>query len=170
MDIQAVANDLFDELKSRYSNITLGNNEASVTTDPEDARFFKFNWNEYPVSIALDEETLRLIYNKNLTDSVDSSEEMEWYDFARAMKEFAVSHNLTFKPQDMEKLDLEQGDFEFMSQVNTVQESNMHGTSKTSYNKLDRTKMIIRHSKAVDETVSGARSRNINCIFICFTN
>ena len=45
MDIQAVANDLFDELKSRYSNITLGNNEASVTTDPEDARFFKFNWN-----------------------------------------------------------------------------------------------------------------------------
>ncbi len=166
MDIQAVANDLFDELKSRYSNITLGNNEASVTTDPEDARFFKFNWNEYPVSIALDEETLRLIYNKNLTDSVDSSEEMEWYDFARAMKEFAVSHNLTFKPQDMEKLDLEQGDFEFMSQVNTVQESNMHGTSKTSYNKLDRTKMIIRHSKAVDETVSGARSRNINCIFI----
>lgn len=166
MDIEAVAKDLFDEIRARYSNITLGNNEASVTTSPEDARFFKFNFLGNPVSIALDEETLRLIYNKNLTDSVDPSEEQEWYNFAKAMKEFAVSHNLTFKPQDMEKLDLEQGDFEFMSQVNTVQESNMHGTSKTSYNKLDKTRMIIRHSKAVDETVSGARSRNIHCIFI----
>ena len=67
MDIEAVATDLFDEIKARYSNITLGNNEASVTTAPEDARFFKFNFLGNPVSIALDEETLRLIYNKNLT-------------------------------------------------------------------------------------------------------
>ena len=44
MDIEAVAKDLFDEIRARYSNITLGNNEASVTTSPEDARFFKFNF------------------------------------------------------------------------------------------------------------------------------
>ena len=166
MDLQAVANDLFDEIKSRYSKITLGDENASVTTNPSEARFFKFNWNQNPVSIAIDEDNLRLIYNRNLTDSVDSEQEQEWYEFAKTMKEFAVSHNLGFKPQDMEKLDLDQGDFEFLSQVNTVQESNMHGTSKTSYNKLDRTRMVIRHSKHVDEQVPGARSRNINAIFI----
>ena len=82
------------------------------------------------------------------------------------MKEVAVAHNLGFKPKDIEKLELEQGDFEFLSQVNTVQESNMHGTSKTSYNKLDKTRMIIRHSKPVNESVLGARSRNIDVIFI----
>ena len=68
---------------------------------------------------------------------------LQFVHFARAMKEFAVSHNLTFKPQDMEKLDLEQGDFEFMSQVNTVQESNMHGTSKTSYNIIKDFRNIV---------------------------
>lgn len=166
MDLNAVAQDLFDELKSRYSSLTLGDEQAQVTTDPQSARFFKFSWNDNAVSMSVDEENLRLIYNKNLTDAVESEQEQEWYEFARAMKEFAVSHNLGFKPQDVEKLDLEQGDFEFLSQVNTVQESKMHGTSKTSYRPLDKTKMVIRHTKAVDESVAGSRSRNISAIFI----
>jgi len=164
MDLNLVAQDLFDELKSRYAHLILGDDQAQTTTDPETARFFKFEWNNNPVSVAIDEDNLRLVYNKNITDSAEL--EQDWYDFARAMKEFAVSHNLGFKPQDIEKVDLEQGDFEFLSQVNTVKENRMHGTSKTSYNKLDKTKMIIRHSKAVDESIPGARSRNIDCIFI----
>ena len=166
MDLNAVAQDLFDELKSRYAKLTLGDNQAQVTSDPALARFFKFNWNNNPVSVSIDEENLRLIYNRSLTDSVDSEQEQEWYEFSRFMKEFAVTHNLGFKPQDVEKLDLEQGDFEFLSQVNTVKESTMHGTSKTSYRPLDKTKMIIRHTKSVEEGVPGARSRNIKAIFI----
>ena len=166
MDLNLVAQDLFDELKSRYSQLTLGDDQAQITTDPQSARFFKLQWNNNPVSLSIDEENVRLIYNRSITDSVDSEQEQEWYEFARAIKEFAVSHNLGFKPQDVEKLDLEQGDFEFLSQVNTVQESTMHGTTKTSYRPLDKTKMIIRHNKTVDESIPGARSRNISAIFI----
>jgi hypothetical protein len=166
MDLNFTAKDLFDELKSRFSNLTLGDESAQTTVSPEEARFFKFSWNNNPISISIDEENLRLIYNKNLTGTVESEQEQQWYDFARFMREFAVSHNLGFKPQDVEKIDLEQDDFEFLSSVNTVQESKMHGTPKTSYDKLDKTKMIIRHSKHVDETIPGSRSRNIDCIFI----
>ena len=166
MDLSAVASDLFDEIKSRYTNLTLGDDVAQVTTDPQLARFFKFNFNDNPISIAIDETELRLIYNRDITDMLDEEQESDWYSFCRTMREFAVTHNLGFKPQDIEKLDLEQGDFEFMSQVNTVKESKMHGTSKTSYDKLDKTKMIVRHSKKVDEDVPGARSRNISAIFI----
>lgn len=166
MDLTVVSQDLFDELKSRFSNLTLGDQDAMSTTDPSTARFFKFNWHNNPVSISIDEENLRLIYNKNITDSVSEDLENEWYEFASYMREFAISHNMGFKPQDVEKLDLEQGDFEFLSQVNTVQENKMHGTSKSSYDKLDKTRMIIRHSKTVDESIPGARSRNIDCIFI----
>ena len=42
----------------------------------------------------------------------------------------------------------------------------MHGTTRTTYRPLDKTKMIIRHSKVVDESVPGSRSRNIDIIFI----
>ena len=166
MDLSAVAQDLFDEVKSRYTNLTLGDENAQVTTDPQIARFFKFNFADNPVSVAIDEESVRLIYNKDITELLDDETEKQWYDFARTMREFAVTHNMNFKPQDIEKLDLEQGDFEFMSQVNTVKEGKMHGTSKTSYDKLDRTRMIIRHSKSIDEDVPGARSRNISAIFV----
>ena len=48
MDLSAVASDLFDEIKSRYTNLTLGDDVAQVTTDPQLARFFKFNFNETP--------------------------------------------------------------------------------------------------------------------------
>ena len=166
MDLNLVAQDLFDELKSRYAHLTLGDDQAQTTIDPQLARFFKFDWNNNPVSIAIDEENLRLVYNRDLADSLEEQDQQNWYQFARAMREFAITHNLGFKPQDIEKLDLKQGDFEFLSQVNTVQESNMHGTTRTSYRPLDKTKMIIRHSKAVDEAVPGARSRHIKAIFI----
>ena len=62
MDLNAVAQDLFDELKSRYAKLTLGDDQAQVTSDPAQARFFKFNWNNNPVSVSIDEENLRLIY------------------------------------------------------------------------------------------------------------
>ena len=166
MDLNLVSQDLFDELKSRYSHLTLGDESAQTTTDPQLARFFKFDWNNYPVSISIDEDTLRLIYNKELSSSLKAEEQNSWYSFARAMREFAITHNLGFKPQDIQKVDLEQNDFDFISQVNTVQENNMHGTTRTSYRPLDKTKMIIRHSKVVDESVPGSRSRNIDVIFI----
>ena len=56
MDLSAVAQDLFDEIKSRYTNLTLGDDTAQVTTNPQLARFFKFNFNDHPLSIAVDEE------------------------------------------------------------------------------------------------------------------
>ena len=43
MDLNLVAQDLFDELKSRYSHLTLGDDQAQTTTDPQLARFFKFD-------------------------------------------------------------------------------------------------------------------------------
>jgi len=44
--------------------------------------------------------------------------------------------------------------------------SESRNTSKTSYHPLGETRIIIRHSKAVVEEKPGARSRNINDIFI----
>lgn len=46
----------------------------------------------------------------------------------------------------------------------TIGES--RNTTKTSYHPLGETKIIVRHSKAVNEEVPGARSRNIRDIFI----
>ena len=40
------------------------------------------------------------------------------------------------------------------------------GTAKRSYENLNKTKLIIRHKGKVDETVPGARSRQIQSLYI----
>jgi hypothetical protein len=40
------------------------------------------------------------------------------------------------------------------------------GTTKSSYENLDKTRLIIRHTGPVDENVPGARSRHINSLYI----
>ena len=40
------------------------------------------------------------------------------------------------------------------------------GTAKRSYENLDKAKLIIRHKGKVDETVPGARSRQIQSLYI----
>jgi hypothetical protein len=40
------------------------------------------------------------------------------------------------------------------------------GTAKSSYESLDKTRLIVRHSQAVDENVPGSRSRQINSLYI----
>ena len=42
----------------------------------------------------------------------------------------------------------------------------MYGSMKTSYQPLDSVKIIVRHGKAVNEEVRGARSRQISKLFI----
>jgi len=42
----------------------------------------------------------------------------------------------------------------------------VHGSLKTSYQPLDNVKLVVKHSKPVNEEVRGARSRNISKIFI----
>ena len=46
-----------------------------------------------------------------------------------------------------------------------VKES-LTGTAKRSYENLDKTRLIIRHTGKVDETVPGARSRRIESLYI----
>ena len=47
-----------------------------------------------------------------------------------------------------------------------VNESRWHGTSKSSYQDLGPVRLIVRHSRAVDENINGSRSRNIDSIFL----
>jgi len=57
------------------------------------------------------------------------------------------------------------GKFEPESE-NITESVNMTGTTKSSYQKMENAKIIIRHTKSVNEEIKGARSRSIQGIFI----
>jgi hypothetical protein len=185
--------DLFNKIRSKFANIQLGDSAGNVTADPRAAVFFDFEFSENSdnfgrVSISIaDGESMKVFYNQGLVEKIDDEARANWYSFLKELKDFAVEHQVGFDVRDITKSSLTQQDFKNLADVNQtvntgdsmseelnrltklagipVAES-LTGTKRSSYENLDKTRLIIRHAQAVDEDVPGARSRQINSLYI----
>lgn len=174
--IEIIAQDVFDKVRSRFSNLEMGDESGAVTSDPKEARFFDFDFtlegnNLGRVSISLNElGSLKVFYGQDITEDADSIATGIWYDFLKEMRFFAKRRMLRFDTRDITKGNLSKDDFQYLAQngtkENSMNESSMYGGPKTSFRKLENTLLRVRHSKTVDENQRGARSRNINALFI----
>jgi len=175
--IEFIAQDVFDKVRGRFTNVEMGDAEGTITTAPKDARFFDFDFviegnNLGRVSVSINElGSLKVFYSQGITEDVDTVTLNEWYEFLREMRYFAKRRMLRFDTRDITKSNLNKNDFQYLAQTgtkeNNMNESAMIGRGpKTSMRKLENTRLIVRHSKVVDETQKGARSRNINSLYI----
>lgn len=178
-NIKSVSTDLFYKIRSRFSGLKLGSELGEVTINPEEAVFFDFDYmeGENPVghvSISLAEPgNMKVYYSTGITENMDAVQKDSWYDFLRGLREFAKRRLMSFDTRDITKDNLDQRDFSFLSQYATntpvgegIMKEGMYGTNKTSYQKLENTRLIIKHNHQVDETSPGARTRNIGAMFI----
>ena len=182
--------DLFNKIRSQFGNIKIGDENGGATANPEKAVFFEFEYQpdsdtfgSVSISIA-DGENMKVYYNRDLVNKIDENDRDDWYAFLKELKDFAVEHSLTFDVRDITKSNLTKQDYQNLADTNkTVNTDEMSeelsritklagvnegltGTAKRSYENLDKTKLIIRHSGSVDETVPGARSRQIQSLYI----
>ena len=192
---QKTSSDLFNKIRSKFGNITIGDSAGNATADPKQAVFFDFEFSEEQdqfgrVSISLaDGESMKVFYNRDLISKIDEDNRADWYSFIKELKDFAVEHQLKFDVRDITKSSLTKQDYQNLADtnkaVNTAEMSEelaritklaglekapvsegLTGTSKSSFENLDKTKLIIRHKGKVDENVPGARSRQINSLYI----
>jgi len=185
-----IATDLFYKVRSRFSGLKLGAETGQITINPEDARFFDFDYTEDGnaighVSISLAEpNSMKVYFSTGITEGMDDGQKDGWYKFLRELRSFAKRRLLAFDTRDIAKDNLDKRDYEFLSQharpqpadknqivkpvgENIMSESNLYGTKTMSYQKLMDTRLIIKHSKTVmDDTAPGARSRNIAALFV----
>ena len=86
--------DLFNKIRSQFSNIQIGDESGVPTADPSAAVFFEFEFKEDAdtygaVSISLaDGENMKVFYNRNLVDKIDEDSRDEWYAFLKELKDF----------------------------------------------------------------------------------
>ena len=187
--------DLFNKIRSQFSNIRLGDESGAATAEPGSAVFFEFEFQEDAdtfgsVSISLaDGESMKVYYNRDLVSKIDEDSKDEWFAFLKELKDFAVEHQMRFDVRDITKNNLTKQDYENLADTNkTVNTDEMSeelaritklagvdkapvaeglsGTSKSSFENLEKTRLIIRHKGKVDETVPGARSRQIQSLYI----
>jgi hypothetical protein len=185
-----IATDLFYKIRSRFSGLKLGAETGAITINPEEARFFDFDYmeGEQPighVSISLAEQnSMKVYFSHGITESMDDGQKDNWYGFLKELRTFAKRRLLSFDTRDIAKDNLDKRDYQFLSQnaqpkqtePNTIQkpvgesimaESNMYGTKTVSYQKLENTRLIIKHSQQLsDDMAPGARSRNIAGLFV----
>lgn len=179
--IASVAEELFEKICSRFSNVGVNDEQAKETQNPKDARFFNFdyldengvNFGNVTVSIA-DKENLKISYGMSISASLNSVQKDEWYDFLRDMRMFAKRNLLGFIPKDISKNRLDPKDIKKMSTVDgalssndSVTESRLFGTTKTSYEPIaPGVRLTIRHNGTIDDTKNGARTRKIQSVYI----
>ena len=186
-----IATDLFYKIRSRFKGLKLGNETGQITINPEEARFFDFDYMEGEkaighVSISLAESnSLKVYFSTGISESMDVGQKKNWYGFLKELRVFAKRRLMSFDTRDIAKDNLDRRDYEFLTQQkqptpqpNTViqpvgeskmnvNESTMYGSKNVSYQKLMDTRLIIKHSQAVmDDTQPGARTRNISALFV----
>jgi hypothetical protein len=174
--IELISQDVFDKVRSRFVNLEMGDEDGNVTIDPRKARFFDFDFTVESqtlgrVSISLNERgSLKIFYSQGILENRDPMDQDTWFNFLREMRMFAKRRLLRFDTRDITKSNLNKDDFQYLastgSKEQNMSENKMFGSSRTSYRPLEKTRLIIRHSKPVDETQRGSRSRNIQALFV----
>ena len=180
IQIEKIAENLFDKIRSRFDNVNIGDERAKATLDPERARFFNFdyvvdgkNFGNITISI-VDDNNLKVFFARDIDSEMDEAEKQRWYAFLRGLRLFAKRNMISFDIRDITKSGLNIKDLQHANKDanvlgadDVVTESRMYGTSRSSYQQLENVRIIARHSKRIlDDSIPGARGRNIEAIYI----
>ena len=170
------ASDMFNKIRGRFTDVTIGDENGKVTNIPEDARFFEFGYkaqgNELgKVSVSLDEENgVTVIVAKDLVLNQVEAIQDDWYNFLKELRYFAKKRMLKFDVRDINKSNLDKRDYEYLAQnrpgEKTMSESKMYGNETRSYQKIGKARIAIKHSAPINVESSNSRTSKIGSIYI----
>ena len=178
-EINKIAEGLFEKIRDRFEDVSLGDDKAKATTDPESARFFNFDYviddhDHGNITISLiDETSLKVYFSKNISKDLDDEHKREWYSFLRELREFAKRNLLSFEPRDITRSTLKHRDLQQVTKSDDtytrddVVSESLYGTRRSSYEKKGPVRIIVRHSQPIiDEENRRARAHHINNIYV----
>jgi hypothetical protein len=183
-ELDKISAALFDKIRSRFDSVNIGDDKAQRVSDPEQARFFNFDYvsndgeNFGNVTISLiDENSLKIYYGSNITDGLDEQQSQEWFAFLRELKNFARRNMLTFDNRDINRSNLDLKDIRqqagsdatFNKDELAISEGRLYGmgnNKRVSFGDVGTHKIIIKHRDQIDPGKRGDRARQIEHVFI----
>lgn len=183
-ELDKIAESLFNKIRAQFDHVSLGDEKAKEVSDPAQARFFNFdyigrngkNFGNITVSL-IDENSLKIYYSSNISDALDETEQTEWYQFLRGLRQFARRNMLQFDTRDINRSNLElkdlkqqsKGDSAFDKEDLNISESRLYGlgnNKRVSFGDVGKHKIIIKHKNQIDPEKRGDRARQIEHVFI----
>jgi len=160
-----IANEIFKILKGSGASVQLFTDEGGNTVDPEQARRFYIKGTGSMVN--LDEtdskREIRVSVNRNTDLDAFKDTLFQLKNLAnRSIIEYTLkSFTKEIEPKDQDYQAQKVRDMKIDEGISAA-----WGTSKSSYQKLESAKLIIKHTKPVNEESRGSRSRNISAIYV----
>lgn len=163
---ETVAEKIFKILKGNGHEIQMFTDEGATTVDPSDSRRFYLNNNGTMVSLDETDSTREIKVSIGATTDINDLKDT-LYQVKKLANRSIIEYTLKTYTKEIEPKD-----FDYQAQkvrdMKKVNEaiSAAWGSSKSSYQKLESAKLIIKHNKPVNEESRGSRSRNISAIYI----
>jgi hypothetical protein len=170
-EFDTISDDLFNKIRGRFPEVTIGNESGEVTNDPMQARFFDFDYNGLgKVSVSLDEdEGLTVIYSKDFIEGQDDMTKDAWYEFLKELRIFSKKRMLNYSVRDITKSNLTKRDYKFLAknpEDGQMTESKLYGTSRISYQKVGEARIVIKHTEGINQESVTGRTQKIGKIYI----
>ena len=170
-EFDAIGEDLFNKIRGRFPEVTIGDEAGTVTNEPTMARFFDFDYNGLgKVSVAIDEDDgLTVIYSKDFIEDQDEQTKEAWYDFLKELRVFSKKRMLNYSVRDITKSNLTKRDYKFLAKTpedGQMTESKLYGTSKISYQKVGEARIVIQHTESINQESATGRTQKIGKIYI----
>lgn len=155
--VNGMAKEIFQILKGSGRTLSLFDEHGNKVFEPESAISFFAEPDKLMVTINQDGSDSSLnMYVSEVTDIDDIKKMID------TLRVTATRHNFLFNIRKYGR-ELNPKDFAFTA---TPMVESMYGSTKTSYQNIGKSKIIVRHSAKVSEEVRGARSRRISSIFV----
>jgi hypothetical protein len=175
--IEQASNDLFFKLRNRFPRINLGDEEGNATTNPSDARFFNFDYQEDEIKFGtittslIDNENLKVYFSQDITKYMDEQQKKDWYAFLQELRKFAKARMLGLDIRDITKDILSNKDLKFVASQN--KEKTQIGESKVfwarrgkvSEGNLNNVKIHVVHNERMMENPNN-RLLRVDRIFL----
>ena len=147
---------LFDFLKGNGLKLSLKDSSGNDTMEVELAeRFFSSDPNVM-VTVNEEDKEVKLSRSKIVPEEIINK-------IHSGIKEIAHDGLYSFKYKIYGKnITPKHDEYKVKSEVTEASLGKMYGSTKTSYQPLDAVKIVVRHTKPVNEEVRGSRSRAIS--------
>ncbi|CAB4125835.1 hypothetical protein UFOVP181_403 [uncultured Caudovirales phage] len=185
-NLDKIAQDLYGKIQTRFADIKIGDENATVLSKKEDipkARFFEFEYEENgeplgTVAITLDaQDGVVVQVSGDLVNDDDDTTHHGAYKFLRSFRQFAKDRLLNFDIQNIGKSNLDKRDYHFQAKrkeepvmampQTPVMESKMYGNNRMSYQDLgENTRLVVKHNQLVNLDLPAGRTMHIESIYI----
>lgn len=171
LDLDNIGEELFNKIRGRFKEVTIGDAEGTVTNVPTDARYFDFKYDSNSnISVSLSEKDgVVVMYNSELFTKEQSIQRSNWYDFLKELRSFARKRLLNFDTRDITKSNLNKRDYKYLAKNSgddNMTESKLYGTGRISYQNVDNARIVVKHTESINQERAGGRTQKIGTIHI----